>query len=136
MDKKAMTEHIKINLPLTEQDYEGGNGEGVWVLVDPETKRAYDEDDSGEGYIGILDNDSYYYPGLYAGELIPFEMRGECRPVTDFHRFLAQLPRLTPDAKAALVQKIIEYQSNVPANEPYGVKRELSKQSSLAYILE
>ena len=28
MDKKAMTEHIKINLPLTEQDYEGGNGEG------------------------------------------------------------------------------------------------------------
>lgn len=39
MDKEHMTEHIKVNLPLTEQDYLAGNGEGVWVLVDSETKR-------------------------------------------------------------------------------------------------
>ena len=29
MDKKNMTEYIKVNLPLTEQDYLAGNGEGV-----------------------------------------------------------------------------------------------------------
>lgn len=34
MDKKNMTEYIKVNLPLTEQDYLAGNGEGVWVLVE------------------------------------------------------------------------------------------------------
>lgn len=58
MDKKRMTEHIKINLPLTEQDYLAGNGEGVWVLVDPKTKQAHDTDATGGGYVGILDNDS------------------------------------------------------------------------------
>lgn len=35
VDKSRMTEHIMVNLPLTEQDYLAGNGEGVWVLVDP-----------------------------------------------------------------------------------------------------
>lgn len=109
MDKTSMTEHIQVNLPLTGQDYADGNGEGVWVLVDPETKKAYDQDLTGKGYIGILDNDSCYYPGLNAGELLPFEMRGEFRPVADFHGFLAQLPRLTPEAKAALIQKITDH---------------------------
>ena len=31
MDKGHMTEYIKVNLPLTEQDYLAGNGEGVWA---------------------------------------------------------------------------------------------------------
>ena len=42
MDKSKMTEHIKVNLPLTEQDYLSGNGEGVWMLVDRETKMEAD----------------------------------------------------------------------------------------------
>lgn len=100
MDKKNMTEHIKVNLPLTEQDYLAGNGEGVWVLVDPKTKQAHDTDATGGGYVGILDNDSCYYPGLNAGQLIPFELRGSYRPVANFHSFLSKLPRLTPEGKA------------------------------------
>lgn len=112
MDKKRMTEHIKINLPLTEQDYESGNGEGVWMLVDLETKKAYDQDFIGKRYIGILDNDSCYYPGLNVGELLPFEMRGEYRPVVDFHGFLVQLPRLTPEGKAVLIQRIADSRSS------------------------
>ena len=35
--------YIKVNIPLTERDYLSGNGEGVWVEVDEETRRAYDE---------------------------------------------------------------------------------------------
>lgn len=76
------TEHIKVNLPASPEAYESGNGEGVWVLVDPRTKEAHDSDATGGVYFGILDNDSVYYPGLNHGEPIPFEMRGDKRPVT------------------------------------------------------
>lgn len=76
------TEHIKVNLPASSEAYESGNGEGVWVLVDPRTKEAHDSDATGGVYFGILDNDSVYYPGLNHGEPIPFEMRGDKRPVT------------------------------------------------------
>ena len=111
MDTKNMTEYIKVNLPLTEQDYLSGNGEGVWVLVDPKTKQAYDMDAAGGGYMGILDNDSCYYPGLNAGELIPFELRGAYRPVADFRSFLSKLPRLTPEGKALLLEGIAMHQA-------------------------
>ena len=110
MDKSKMTEHIKVNLPLTEQDYLSGNGEGVWMLVDRETKMAHDIDAVGGRYVGILDNDSVYYPGLNAGAEIIFEMRGEFRPVAILEGTLAEHPRLTPAAKAAVLQKIAERQ--------------------------
>lgn len=106
MDKKNMTEYIKVNLPLTEQDYLAGNGEGVWVLVDPKTKQAHDTDATGGGYVGILDNDSCYYPGLNAGQLIPFELRGSYRPVANFYSFLSKLTRLTQEGKALLLERI------------------------------
>ena len=111
MDKKNMTEYIKVNLPLTEQDYLAGNGEGVWVLVDRKTKQAHDDDASGGSYVGILDNDSCYYPGLNAGALIPLEMRGACRPVANFYSFLSKLTKLTPEGKALLMGRIAMYQA-------------------------
>lgn len=111
VDKSRMNEHIMVNLPLTERDYLAGNGEGVWVLVDPETKKAHDTDATGEGYIGILDNDSFYYPGLNHGELLPFEMRGECRPVADFHSFLSELTKLTPEGKKLLLWQIAQHRA-------------------------
>ena len=40
---KKMTNHIMVNLPKDERDYLSGNGEGVWVLVDDETEKAYDQ---------------------------------------------------------------------------------------------
>ena len=94
MNRSTMTEYIKVNLPLTEHDYAAGNGEGVWVLVDPETKKAHD------------------YPGLNHGELLPFEMRGECRPVADFHGFLSKLTKLTPEGKELLIRQIAEHRSS------------------------
>ena len=109
MNRNAMTEYIKGNLPLTERDYAAGNGEGVWVLVDPETKKAHDEEATGGLYVGILDNDSCYYPCLNHGELIPFEMRGECRPVADFHGFLSKFTKLTPEGKELLIRQIAEH---------------------------
>ena len=102
--------YIKVNLPLTEQEYCSGNGEGVWVRVSDGTRRAYDANASGGGYSGILSNDSVYYPGLLCGTVIPFKLRGECRPVADFHGFLAGRPHLTPEGKAAVTRKIAQAQ--------------------------
>ena len=78
------TEYIKINLPDSEEKYRSGNGEGCFCLVTPEVKAAYDADENGTTYEGILDNDSVYYPGLNHGTLIPFEMRGSFRPVVPY----------------------------------------------------
>lgn len=110
-DKSKMTEHIMVNFPLTAEDFAAGNGEGMWVLVDPDTKAAHDADAVGGGYIGLLDNDSFYYPGLNHGTLFPFEMRGECRPVADYHSFLSGLTKLTPEGKGLLMLRIAEQQS-------------------------
>ena len=106
VNRTAMTEYIKVNFPLTEEDYISGNGEGMWVLVDHDTKKAHDEDAVGGRYYGILDNDSLYYPGLESGTVFPVELRGQYRPVADFHGFLEQLTKLTPEGKELLILKI------------------------------
>lgn len=103
--------YIQVNLPLTEQEYLSGNGEGVWLEVDEETRKAYDAGTIGGGYSGILSNDSLYYPGLKCGTIIPFEMRGEFRPVADYYGFLTNRTRLTEAARAAVIQRIAEAQS-------------------------
>jgi len=108
MDKASMTEYIKVNLPPSEADYLRGNGEGVWVLVDSATKTDYNQDVSGKGYVGILDNDSLYYPELKAGDLLLFEMRGGYRPVAAFYEFLSQLAKLTPENRESLIQQAVE----------------------------
>lgn len=84
MTKSRYTEYIKANLPQTLDAYEQGTGEGVWILVTPETKEAHDRDEAGGIYDGILDNDSLYYPGLNHGTRLPVEMRGDLRPVVPF----------------------------------------------------
>lgn len=84
-EQAKYTEYIKANLPASLDDEKQGAGEGVFVLVDPTTKRAYDTDEAGTKYKGILDNDSLYYPGLKQGTVLSFEMRGEKRPVVSFN---------------------------------------------------
>ena len=79
-----MMEYIKVNLPASYKDYQNGNGEGVWMKVGPEAKKAYDTDESDTQYEGILDNVSVYYPNLQPGDLLPIEMRGEFRPVVPY----------------------------------------------------
>lgn len=108
MDKSKMTEYVKVNFPLTAENFAAGNGEGMWVLVDKETKAAYDADKTGGVYTGILDNDSIYFPGLNAGAEVRFEMRGESRPVALFEGFLENRKRLTPAEKEDFIRKMVE----------------------------
>ena len=72
---------IKCNLPRTPEAYEVGNGEGCFFLVDDKTKEAHDNDATEGTFFGILDNDSFDYPNLKHGVLLPLEMRGDKRPV-------------------------------------------------------
>lgn len=78
--KKAVHD-IKVNIPTSEENFKSGFGEGVWVLVEPEVHEKYNSDVKGEVCWGILDNNSCYYKGLDAGTEIPFELRGDLRPV-------------------------------------------------------
>ena len=79
--------HVKINLPDSRESYESGNGEGCWAIIEGAAATAYEEDgrydpETGAGlYKAILDNDSWYYPGLVHGTEVPIEMRGPSRPV-------------------------------------------------------
>lgn len=75
--------YIKVNIPYTEQGFKDGNGEGVWVIVDAETKAIYDSNKNTENEVfrGVLDNDSVYYTKLKCGANVPFVMRGNNRPV-------------------------------------------------------
>lgn len=77
-------EYIKVNLPASQEAYNRGNGEGVWVLVTEDVKKAYDTDEEGTSYTAILDNDSVYYPKLLHGTEMPIEMRGKNRPVVPY----------------------------------------------------
>ena len=81
--------YVKVNLPSNQESYISGNGEGVWVKVDEQTCRDYDNDGRGRFYHGELANDSIYYPGLMCGMTIPFEMRGKNRPVVK-HSWLVE----------------------------------------------
>jgi len=78
-------EHIKVNLPFNEDAESKSAGEGVFVLVYPDAKAAYDADETGTTYEGFLDNDSYYYPELKHGVKIPIKMQGETRPVVPYN---------------------------------------------------
>lgn len=76
--------HIKVNIPRTVEEYKHGDGEGVWVIVDTETKRDHDEDIAGGVYYGILDDRCGNYPALSPCDVIFFTMRGPERPVAIF----------------------------------------------------
>ena len=76
--------YIKVNIPSSEEGFREGFGEGVFVIVDEDVRKLYDEDDEGTICEGILDNDCLYYPELKHGVIIPFEMRGDKRPVVLF----------------------------------------------------
>lgn len=83
-----MANYIKVNLPQSEEAYRQGTGEGCFFIVSDEVKRAYDADEAGTTYTGILDNDSSYYRGLYHGEELTIEMRGDKRPVVPYSQLI------------------------------------------------
>ncbi len=75
---------IKVNFPSSEKSYADGSGEGMWVVVDEATFKDHESCKRGRFYHGVLANDSIYYEGLSCGMTVPFELRGESRPVVPY----------------------------------------------------
>lgn len=71
---------FKVNLPSNGEDFENGNGEGVWACATEETFQAWDNNEEGIHFVKIL-NDSMYYPNLSCDTVIPVELRKDARPV-------------------------------------------------------
>lgn len=71
---------IQVNLPSTAEDFENGNGEGMFACATEETYQEWDSNGEGIHFVKLL-NDSVYYPGLSWGTIIPVELRGKDRPV-------------------------------------------------------
>ena len=71
---------IMVNFPRDEESFYSGNGEGCWMTVTLEAKAAHDRDEPSGVYLGVLTNDVLYW-GIPAGTVVPFELRGENRPV-------------------------------------------------------
>ena len=47
---------VKMNLPKNERQFLAGQGEGVFVIIDEETAKVYNDDTAfGGEYFGILD---------------------------------------------------------------------------------
>ena len=81
---KGLSDHIRVNLPATPEDEGTGNGEGCWALVTSEAKAAYDSNETGGEYFGILDNDSIFYPSIDHGAIILLSLRGPDRAIANY----------------------------------------------------
>ena len=61
------------------------NGEGVWALVSSDTSIELDNNENKDNdYIGILLNDSIYYPNLKYATVIPITTNGKYRPYVKY----------------------------------------------------
>jgi len=76
--------HIKAILPTSGENERDSFGESVFVIVKPDAKTAYDNDEIGTTCTGILDNDSFDYPGLRHGTQIPLIMNGTKKPFVPY----------------------------------------------------
>lgn len=106
-------EHIKINIPRTEEDFISGNGEGVWVLVEDDVHEKYHNDYVGGIFYGILHNDSVYFKELKFETKVPFTMRGKNRGVVLWDGFLENYEAISEDKLLNIMQEIREYHRNI-----------------------
>lgn len=71
---------VKANLPPGAEEYQQGNGEGVWVLVDKATEALHDQDGTGTA-AAFLANWPVTYPRMVWGDPVELELRGVKRAV-------------------------------------------------------
>lgn len=106
---------IKANLPTSKSNITSGNGEGMWVFVSEDCKKSYDNDGTGE-YIGILDNDSFFFPAIKHGIDVDITLCGENRPIIypadygiqiDYLRELIEIPTFTGEQIKEKIKSIL-----------------------------
>lgn len=115
--EEGNTEKIKLNLPLTADEYLSGNGEGVWCEIDSDLLERALKNPPALIPVKIL-NDSCYYPNLTWGNLVLAEFRNSnFRPVADRKELLFKYgPSITLEEKEELIKKIVQARKNMYAN--------------------
>lgn len=98
-------ERLRAFIPLTEKEYKKGYGEGCYFIVSAEVKAAYDKEETGTTYKGILDTDSMHYPELKQGQELPLEMRGIDSPIVPYKAIKKQRKETIID----LIKQLEEY---------------------------
>lgn len=71
---------FKVNLPLTNEDFYRGVGEGVWACASIDDYEKMNNNVAGDYTVAVL-NDSCYYPTLKYGDLVLCKFDGLNRPV-------------------------------------------------------
>lgn len=99
-------QYIKVNFPRNEENFQSGNGEGMWVIVADDIAEKYANDETGITSFGVLDNDSVYYPELKAGTEVVFELRGTHRPVALIDGFLDNFTAISDEEFENMKRKI------------------------------
>jgi len=75
------TGHFKLNIPSSFENYQSGNGEGIWALVKTaELKEKVDNDTAGV-FVAYAANTSFAYPDIVFGAEVRAEIRKGQRPV-------------------------------------------------------
>jgi len=73
--------YFKLNIPASFEDYQSGNGEGIWAVVKTAELKKQVDDDSIEIFTAYAANSSFAYPDIQYGSAIKAEIRNDCRPV-------------------------------------------------------
>ena len=92
MDEKRYEELIeagklfKLNLPSKFEDFQSGNGEGIWAVVDdPDLQQRLDDDEVIEQFVAYAANNSVYYPNITVGTPVIARQRGgNTRPIAEW----------------------------------------------------
>jgi len=69
-----------IVLPDTKEEEETGNGEDIWACTTEENFTIWQNDGEGVFFVKVMNN-SYYYPGLKEGTVIPVQFLKLPKPV-------------------------------------------------------
>ena len=103
--------YFKLNLPSKFEDYQSGNGEGIWaVVLTKKEKVMVDDETNTEPFFAYAANDSCYYPELVCGSRIFAEPRGGNRPIAVWEN-LTGSKEAEKNAEDTL-DKIIKHRSN------------------------
>lgn len=103
---------FKVNLPLTDEDYFFGNGEGVWGCTSQYYLAKLDKNEKCILPVMVL-NDSYYYPNLKYGMIVLCMYDGKNRPVAVKSELDYQFGQcITELEKESLLRKVERMRQN------------------------
>ena len=98
---------FRVNVPYGIEEFERGNGEGMWAIATSQKDESIIKNDSsiGERVVVKLLNKSVYYKDLNWGDYILVKTRGSNRPIAIIND-LEELGRISEDERLAILKRV------------------------------